>query len=220
MADEIDSCLTEGTEDYSDCELTQSLRERAAKREQPIARSDAWKSTLIRAKKIELLLLDVDGVLTDGRVIYSQGGGESKQFNTKDGFGLRILQEAGIAVGLITARSSEAVQRRVEELKIEHFYTGCSDKMTVYNEILAQTALAPEQTAFMGDDWLDLPVLLRVGCSLAPVDAVAEVRQRADYVTEQQGGKGAVREVCELILEAKGQLAPLLAKYIRGAISW
>ncbi|MCI5144145.1 MAG: 3-deoxy-D-manno-octulosonate 8-phosphate phosphatase [Candidatus Electrothrix sp. AR3] len=208
-------CLS-GAGGYSDCNLTQALRERAREREQPMLRSAAWKSTLIRAKKVQLLLLDVDGVLTDGSLLYSLDGGESKRFHTQDGFGLRILQEAGIAVGLITARCSEVVQRRAKELKIEHIYTGCPDKGRIYSEILAQTGYRSEQTAFMGDDWLDLPVLLRVGCSFAPANAVPEVRQRVDYVTEQAGGFGAVREACELILEARGELAAKLVKYTQG----
>ncbi len=205
----------DGNEGYSDCNLRQALRERAAQREQPPLRSKAWKSALIRAEKVELLLLDVDGVLTDGSVIYSQDGGEAKKFNTRDGFGLRLLQEAGVAVGLITARSSEAVRRRAEELNIQHIYTGCADKLSVYRDILSQVNCSTEQTAFMGDDWLDLPVLLRVGCSFAPAAAAEEVRRRVDYVTERSGGNGAVREVCELILEAGGQLSVLLKKYTK-----
>ncbi len=200
-------------ESYSDCALTQVLRERAAEREKPIPRSLAWQSTLSKAKKVKLLLLDVDGVLTDGTVFYTPEAGEIKGFNTQDGFGLRILQEAGINVGLITARSSEAVNRRAKDLQLSHLYTGCSDKVTAYAEILAQTGLQAEQTAYMGDDWLDLPVLVKVGCAFAPANAAVEVLHRVDYVTERCGGQGAVREVCELILESKGLLATLLASY-------
>jgi 3-deoxy-D-manno-octulosonate 8-phosphate phosphatase (KDO 8-P phosphatase) len=201
---------------YSDCALTQILHERAAARAQPVVRSEAWKAVLPRAKHVELLLLDVDGVLTDGTVFYTHEGGETKGFNTQDGFGLRILQETGVAVGLITARNSEAVNRRAKDLKLKHVYAGCLDKAAAYAEILAQTGLKPEQTAYMGDDWLDLPVLLRVGCGFAPANAAVELRQRADYVCERSGGHGAVREVCELILEAKGLLAQILARYIGG----
>ena len=202
--------------DYSDCALTQALRERAAEREKPVARSAAWQAALIKAKRVELLLLDVDGVLTDGTVFYTPAAGEIKGFNTQDGFGLRILQEAGISVGLITARSSEAVSKRAKDLKIRHVFAGCSDKAAAYAEILVSTALRPEQTAYMGDDWLDLPVLTKVGCAFAPANAVPELRQRADYVTERSGGSGAVREVCELILEAKGFLAAIFAQHLRG----
>jgi 3-deoxy-D-manno-octulosonate 8-phosphate phosphatase (KDO 8-P phosphatase) len=201
---------------YSDCALTQALHERAAEREQPIVRSTAWNSTIVKAKKVDLLLLDVDGVLTDGTVFYTAEAGEMKGFNTQDGFGLRILQEAGIAVGLITARSSEAVNKRANDLKLKHIYAGRSDKAAAYAEILAQTGLLPEQTAYMGDDWLDLPVMAKVGCAFAPANAVAEVRQRADYLTERSGGSGAVREVCELILEAKGLLTAIFTRYSQG----
>ncbi|WP_417909152.1 KdsC family phosphatase [Candidatus Electronema sp. PJ] len=199
---------------YSDCGLTQVLRERAAEREKLVERSAAWKAALIKAKKVELLLLDVDGVLTDGTVFYTPEAGEIKGFNTQDGFGLRILQEAGVAVGLITARNSEAVSKRARDLKIKHIYAGSTDKAAAYAEILGKTALWPEQTAYMGDDWLDLPVLIKVGCAFAPANAAPEVRQRVDYVTERSGGQGAVREACELILEAKGLLAAILKKHL------
>jgi 3-deoxy-D-manno-octulosonate 8-phosphate phosphatase (KDO 8-P phosphatase) len=205
-----------GGEGYSDCALTQALHERAAARGKRVERSAAWKAVLPKAKQVELLLLDVDGVLTDGTVYYLPETGEVKGFNTQDGFGLRILQEAGISVGLITARNSEAVSRRAKDLKLKHVYAGCSDKAAAYAEILAQTGLKPEQTAYMGDDWLDLPVLAKVGCAFAPANAVREVRQQADYVSERSGGHGAVREVCELLLEAQGLLAALLARYSQG----
>jgi 3-deoxy-D-manno-octulosonate 8-phosphate phosphatase (KDO 8-P phosphatase) len=205
--------------EYSDCGLTQALRERAAERNQPVSRSEAWQSALVKAKKVELLLLDVDGVLTDGTVFYTAEAGEIKGFNTQDGFGLRILQEAGLAVGLITARHSKAVSKRAKDLKLKYLYTGCSNKVAAYTEILTQTGLLPAQTAYMGDDWLDLPVMTKVGCAFAPANAVLEVRQQATYVTERGGGQGAVREACELILEAKGLLAALLAQYISGNVS-
>ncbi|MCW5198448.1 HAD hydrolase family protein [Desulfobulbus sp. F4] len=206
-----DECDMDG---YSDCALTQAFRTRAMEREKPVERSAAWQAALPKAKKVELLLLDVDGVLTDGTVYYRPEAGDIKGFNTQDGFGLRILQEADISVGLITARNSEAVSRRAKDLKIQRIYAGCSNKGAAYAEILVQTGLKPEQTAYMGDDWLDMPVLTKVGCAFAPANAVQEVRQRADYVTELGGGNGAVREVCELILEAKGLLASIFAQHL------
>ncbi|HEB50552.1 MAG TPA: 3-deoxy-D-manno-octulosonate 8-phosphate phosphatase [Desulfobulbus sp.] len=210
------SCGLSGKEGYpSDCELTSALRERALARNRPLARSAAWKSVLPRARQVRLLLLDVDGVLTDGTIMYTSDGGESKGFNTRDGFGLRILQDGGVEVGLITARTSEAVRRRAADLGLAHVYQGCRDKLAVYEEILAASGLRPPQTAYMGDDWLDLPLLGRVGLALAPADAVAEVRQRVHYVTGQGGGHGAVREVCDLLLEARGALAAALARYDR-----
>ncbi len=197
----------------SDCELTAALRERAMQRSRPVERSDAWKAVLPRAKQVRLLLLDVDGVLTDGTIIYTGDHGESKGFNTRDGFGLRLVQDTGVEVGVITARTSEAVSRRAADLGFAHVCQGCGDKGTVYEEILKKTGLRPLQTAYMGDDWMDLPLLGRVGLALAPADAVAEVRQRVHYVTECGGGRGAVREACDLILEAQGKSAGLLARY-------
>jgi len=197
----------------SDCELTQALRERAAGRSISVPRSEQWKTFLPRAKQIKLLLLDVDGVLTDGTIVYTEVGGESKGFNTQDGFGLRMLQDSGVDVGLITARTSEAVKRRARDLGFAHLYQGRKDKNAVYEEILQATGLRPLHTAYMGDDWLDLPLLGRVGLSAAPANAMAEIRQRVNYVCERSGGNGAVREFCELILEGRGQLSALFAQY-------
>lgn len=197
----------------SDCELTQALLEKARERNRPVMRSDEWQSALQRAKEVKLLLLDVDGVLTDGTITYTHDGGESKGFNTQDGFGLRILQDAGVEVGLITARTSEAVTRRAQDLKMKYVYQGAGNKNKVYEEILLQSGLRPMQTAYMGDDWLDLKLLGRVGFAAAPANAVAEVRQRVHYVTTQYGGKGAVREICELILEARGALTGVFRQY-------
>ncbi|MCI5149784.1 MAG: 3-deoxy-D-manno-octulosonate 8-phosphate phosphatase [Candidatus Electrothrix sp. MAN1_4] len=184
-------------------------------RKHPIQRSDAWQAALVRAKKVEALLLDVDGVLTDGTLLYAGASEEIKGFNTLDGFGLRLLRDAGISVGLITARSSEAVSRRARELKLDHVSTDCRNKGEAYATLLAQQGWQPEQTAYMGDDWLDLPVLMQVGCGFAPANAAAEVCRQVDYVTERSGGHGAVREACELILEAKGLLSQLLNTYMQ-----
>ncbi|WP_457574509.1 KdsC family phosphatase [Desulfolithobacter sp.] len=207
------SCPT-GPGGYSDCDLTAALLARAREKNRPVERDDAWQQALPRARQVELLLLDVDGVLSDGTIIYTHDGGESKGFNTQDGFGLRMLQDSGIQVGVITARSSEAVSRRARDLGFAHVYQGRGDKQAVYEEILTRTGLRPQQTAYMGDDWLDLPLLTRVGFAAAPATAVPEVRQRVDYVTRRPAGHGAVREVCDLILEARGDLARFLRKYI------
>lgn len=197
----------------SDCELTQGLLARSRDASQPLPRGEGWRSALPRAAQVRLLLLDVDGVLTDGTIYYAPDGGESKGFNTQDGFGLRMLQESGVEVGLITARRSEAVTRRAEDLRLKHVFQGVGRKMEVYETLLRETGLRPPQTAYMGDDWLDLPLLARVGLAAAPANAVAEVRQRVHYVAERSGGQGAVRELCELILEARGELSVLLRKY-------
>ena len=199
----------------TDCELTEALRARAMSRNQPVARSEAWMQALRPASQIHLLLLDVDGVLTDGSITYLSGGAEAKTFNTQDGLGMKLLQEGGVAVGLITARTSEAVERRAQDLKLTHVYQGTRDKLSALEQICKQTGLRPPQVAYMGDDWLDLPIINRVGFAAAPANAVAEVRQRVHYTAERRGGQGAVREVCDLVLEAKGQLAPLLARFDR-----
>jgi 3-deoxy-D-manno-octulosonate 8-phosphate phosphatase (KDO 8-P phosphatase) len=199
----------------SDCEITQGLLNRAMNRQQEEAGSYARRACFSRAEKIKLLLLDVDGVLTNGTIIYTPSGGESKAFNTRDGFGIRLLREAGVEVGLITARISEAVQRRAEELKLKHVYQGMRNKAEAYDDIIASLGLSDDAIAYMGDDWLDLPVLTRVGFAVAVADALPEVREAAHYVTCNPGGYGAVREVCDLIIDATGQRQSLLAKYIR-----
>jgi 3-deoxy-D-manno-octulosonate 8-phosphate phosphatase (KDO 8-P phosphatase) len=178
-------------------------------------RSAAWQAMLPQARQVQLLLLDVDGVLTDGSITYLSGGGETKSFNTQDGLGIKMLQESGVAVGIITARSSEAVERRARDLQLRHVFQGKEDKLTIYEAILKETGLRPPQTAYMGDDWVDLAVLNRVGFAAAPANAVPEIRQRVHYTTERSGGRGAVREVCDLVLEARGDLARMLARFDR-----
>jgi 3-deoxy-D-manno-octulosonate 8-phosphate phosphatase (KDO 8-P phosphatase) len=177
-------------------------------------RSAAWQAALGKAGGIRILLLDVDGVLTDGSLIFSHDGQESKVFNTQDGFGLRLLREAGVELGVITARSSEAVARRCANLKIRYVHQGVESKLTAYQEILKQSGCKPFEVAYMGDDWMDLVLLNRVGFSVAPANAVAEVRAAAHYTTEKSGGHGAVRELCDLILEAKGRYQELLQNYM------
>ncbi len=201
----------------SDCDVTQGLLARSRERQaQPaVAHGPLWRNALPKASGIKLLLLDVDGVLTDGTIVYTHSGTEMKAFSTKDGFGIRILQETGVAVGVITARSSEAVRRRAEDLKLAHVYQGIRNKIEVFEEILAKEQLTPAQVAYMGDDWLDLPLLIRVGLAAAPADAVAEVRAAAHYVATVPGGRGAVREVCHLIIAAQGREGELLEKYRR-----
>jgi len=209
------SCGIPGGQYPSDCEVTEGLRRRARSRHGQNERGYAWRNCLPLAKEIQLLLLDVDGVLTDGSILYGNGGTELKAFNIKDGFGIRLLREAGVEVGIITARRSEAVERRAQDLKLAHVYQGVGNKLEAFAEILAKQKLAPQQVAYMGDDWLDLPLLSRVGLAATVADGVAEVKDVAHYVTRQAGGRGAVRELCELILEAKGLREELLARYLR-----
>ena len=185
-------------------------RNRVSTPEQDSQRSAA----LAKAAPIRLLLLDVDGVLTDGSIILSQDGTESKAFNTQDGFGLRLLLEAGIDTGVITARTSAAVTKRTQDLGMRYVFQGASNKLTAYKEIVRQSGLKPFEIAYMGDDWLDLVLLTRVGFAAAPANGVDEVQRIAHYVCRKSGGQGAVREVCDFLLEAKGVRQQLLQSYM------
>ena len=169
---------------------------------------------MAKAKDIRLLLLDVDGVLTNGSLLYTGSMEESKAFNTQDGFGLRLLQDAGIDVGIITARKSEVVTRRANELKIRFIYQGVPNKSQAFKDILKVSGLRPFEIAYMGDDWLDLVLLQQVGLAIVPANAVREVKERGHFITERMGGEGAVRDACDLILDAKNLSAELLQKYL------
>lgn len=207
-------CSPMSPDDYpNDCVLTEALRERAMSKGKPVERSQEWQEAIPFARKVKLLLLDVDGVLTDGSLIYSHDGGESKCFNTKDGLGINLLQQSGVEVGIITARTSEVVARRAEELKLAHVYQGHRDKLAAYEQILKDTGLRPLHTAYMGDDWLDLPLLNRAGFSTTPADGAVEIRQRVHYTTARCGGHGAVREVCDLIMEAQGNHSKMFSRF-------
>lgn len=162
-------------------------------------------------KHIELLLLDVDGVMTDGRIIWDAHGVETKAFNVKDGHGIKLVQRAGIQVGIITGRTSPVVDLRARELGIEILYQGALKKLDSYLDIKQRTGLADHQIAYMGDDVIDVPVMRRVGFSAAPADALPEVSAVADYVARCVGGMGAVRELCDLILKARGVWQELVA---------
>ena len=152
-----------------------------------------------KACRIRLVLLDVDGTLTDGQLIYGPDGEGFKSFNVKDGMGISLAQKEGIRVGIISGRNSRLVEARARELNIAYVWQGVQDKVGLLRDILNQCACAPEDVAFMGDDLNDLPLLKKVGLSAAPGDAVGEVRDAVDYVTERDGGRGAVRELLDFI---------------------
>jgi len=158
-----------------------------------------------RAEKIRLLVLDVDGVLTDGRLYFDNAGKEMKAFNTRDGLGMKALQRCGIEVAVITGRKSEIVSQRMAQLDIRHVYQGRVDKLNAFTHLLEATGLDAEQVCFAGDDWIDLPVLLRVGLAISVADADAHVKKHVHWVTQRNGGEGAVREICNLILAAQGK---------------
>jgi len=166
-----------------------------------------------RLKKIRLLLLDVDGVMTDGRIIFDSNGVESKFFNVKDGHGIKMLQRAGIEVGIISGRESKVVANRAAELGIERVFQKSLDKLSPYLSILADSGLTDDEVAFIGDDLIDIPVLRRVGFAAAPADAIAEVIPYVHLVTKNSGGWGAVREISDLLLKAQGRWAELTARY-------
>jgi len=166
-----------------------------------------------RLKKIRLLLLDVDGVMTDGRIIFDSNGVESKFFNVKDGHGIKMLQRAGIEVGIISGRESKVVANRATELGIERVFQKATDKLSPYLRILADTGFSDDEAAFIGDDLIDIPVLKRVGFAAAPADAVAEVLPYAHFVTRNPGGWGAVREISDMLLRAQGKWDELTARY-------
>lgn len=209
-----DMCSSGNSAYPSDCEVTQGLLEKARKRQESTERGYVWKSCLPRAKKLKLFLLDVDGVLTDGTITYTHEGNEIKSFHTRDGLGIRLLMESGVEVGLITARESEAVNRRVQDLGLKYVFQKAKNKLEVFDNLLQELTLQPSEVGYMGDDWLDLPLLVRVGFAATVADAVPEVLDIAHYVTRRKGGRGAVREVCDLILEAKGTGRSLLEKYV------
>ncbi|MBI5167020.1 MAG: HAD hydrolase family protein [candidate division NC10 bacterium] len=161
-----------------------------------------------------MLILDVDGVLTDGCLLYGSGGTELKAFHVQDGFGLRAAQRMGLIPAIITGRDSDVVSRRAQELGIVEVHQGAIDKVRVYCDLLARHGLQDEMVAFMGDDLVDLPILGRVGLSLAPASAHPEVKARVDYVSQKGGGQGAVREVVELILKAQGRWEAIIERYL------
>ena len=171
------------------------------------------KALLTKLKHIRLLLLDVDGVLTDGSIIYNDDGSETKIFNAKDGLGLKLAMSAGIEVAIVTGRRSKALHHRCDNLGIRYLFDGVADKAKMLAEIVAQTGIDPEQAAFVGDDLPDLPLMRRVGLAIAVADAHDIIRDNAHWTTSAPGGSGAVREVCEALLTAKGLLDEIIASY-------
>ncbi|HEV7643759.1 MAG TPA: HAD hydrolase family protein [Pyrinomonadaceae bacterium] len=158
---------------------------------------------LARAKKIKLVLMDCDGVLTDGKIYFNEHGEETKAFNTKDGLGIVLLHRAGIATGIITGRVFNGLKRRAEELGIRYLRMGCDDKTEEFENILADAGVSAEETAYIGDDLPDIALLKKAGLAVAVADSVREVLEAAHYITEKNGGDGAVREVADLILQAR-----------------
>jgi len=169
---------------------------------------------LERAARVRLLALDVDGVLTDGKLYFDNSGNEIKTFSTRDGFGLKALQRYGISLAFITGRRSDIVSERARQLGVKHVYQGQDNKMEAFRDLLAKTGCAESEICYAGDDLIDLPILLRAGLSVTVSDAVPQVKQRVHWVTGNPGGGGAVREICDLILQARGLDQQLLEEYL------
>jgi len=169
--------------------------------------------TLQKLKRIKLLLLDVDGVMTDGSVIYDDTGKETKVFNIKDGLGIRLLMDAGIDVGIVTGRSSKALLHRCDNLGISLVFEEIRDKARVLEVISKEKGVRAADIAFVGDDLVDIPLMKKVGLSVAVSDAHEKVIEHADMVTAARGGAGAVREVCEAIMKAQGLWEKALKRF-------
>jgi len=169
---------------------------------------------LEKAAKIKLVIFDVDGVLTNGRLYVTESGEEIKAFHSRDGHGMKMLQAVGVTIGIITGRTSNIVTHRMNELGIEHVYQGKKDKYPAFVDLLEKLSLTPEEVAYVGDDVVDLPVMKHVGFAIAVQDAHSWVKKHAHWQTPNNGGEGAARDVCELIMEAHGKLDSELEKYL------
>ena len=168
---------------------------------------------LERLKKIRLLALDVDGVLTDGRIVYGNYGDELKFFDVQDGFGLYLLHRSKIKAVFITAKKSTVVTRRAKESRVDKVYQNSKDKLKTYEKMKRRFRVKDEEVCFMGDDLIDLPIMVRAGVAISSPNAVAAVRQRSHFITGHLGGRGAVREVVDLILESQDKLESLIQGY-------
>ncbi|HIE33394.1 MAG TPA: HAD-IIIA family hydrolase [Thermodesulfobacteriaceae bacterium] len=169
---------------------------------------------LKRARKVKLLLLDVDGILTEGRIIVDAEGREIKSFFVQDGMGIKLLQRSGVEVGILSSRNSRPVTHRARELGIELVFQGELEKGRLYQKILEDKGLTDAEVAYMGDDWVDIPVLKRVGLAITVPEAWPPVKEWVHYVTQRPGGRGAVREVCDLILKAHDKWEALWQEFL------
>jgi len=166
-----------------------------------------------KAKKIKLLLLDVDGVLTDGRIVYDSKGRDSKFFNVHDGLGVYVLKNAGISTVLITAKGSRTLKHRARDMRVAEIFADISPKSSVFDKILEKYNLTDQEVCFVGDDLVDLCLMKRVGFAVAVFNACTEIKNLAHYITQREGGRGAVREVAELILKAQGKWEDMVGLY-------
>lgn len=170
-----------------------------------------------RLKNIKLLVMDVDGVMTDGGLTIGDDGQEYKTFHAHDGLGMKLLKATGVSMAIITGRTSNVVKKRAESTGIAHFYQGAEDKLAALEDLMRTGGFQAEQCAFMGDDVVDLPPMLKCGLAIAVPDSPALLLERAHYVTHKAGGRGAVREVCELIMHAQGTFDAQMAQFLTQA---
>lgn len=170
---------------------------------------------MAKATAIRLVIFDVDGVLTDGSLFIGDDGQEYKAFNSRDGHGMKMLQASGVDIGIITGRTSQVVKYRMDGLGIKHVYQGQLDKLPAFEELIQRLGLVPEQVAYVGDDVVDLPILIRAGLAIAVQDAHPLVKQHSHWITPHPGGRAAARDVCELIMQAQGTLESQLGKYLQ-----
>jgi 3-deoxy-D-manno-octulosonate 8-phosphate phosphatase (KDO 8-P phosphatase) len=168
-----------------------------------------------RAKRVKMLITDIDGVMTDGRIVYSIYGDELKFFDVTDGFGISLLNRVGIKTVIMTAKKSRIVKMRGRDLKVTKVYAGFLDKTIPFGDILKRFKLAPEEICFMGDDLIDFPVLKKVGFAVSVPNAVEEVKAIAHYITSKPGGRGAVREICDLILKSQGKWEQATDRFLK-----
>jgi len=175
---------------------------------------DLTAEQILKIQALKLLILDVDGVLTDGRLFFDNLGNEYKCFHARDGHGLKLLRQTGIEVAVISGRNSSAVSLRMKNLGIEHVYQGHENKRAAFKEILDNLRLSPEQAAHVGDDLLDIPLMRQVGFAVAVQDANFAVKKYAHWCTTTPGGLGAVREVCDLIMQVQGHFETILQDYL------
>lgn len=176
--------------------------------------ADLSPELIAKVKALKLLILDVDGVLTDGRLFFDQNGVEYKCFHARDGHGLKLLKQSGVDVAVISGRKSNSVSLRMQSLGIEHVYQGHENKRQAFKDLITQLQLSPDQVAHVGDDVLDLPIMTQVGFAVAVADANFAVKSHADWCTETPGGLGAVREICDLILQVQGNFDAMLQVYL------
>ncbi len=168
-----------------------------------------------KAKQIKLVIFDVDGVLTDSSLFIGDDGQEYKAFNSKDGHGMYMLQQQGVKIAIITGRVSKVVEHRMADLGIKHIHQGCREKLPAFEKLIQQLELRPEEVAYVGDDIVDLPILSRVGLAIGVGDAHPAVKRHAHWLTSNPGGRGAAREVCELIMESQGTLEAAVNHYLQ-----